>query len=474
MTTDNFTGKTYKKLLAGTLLIITIASGHASGIDPQPERPLPSGWIEADSDIPRLEIGEQWWKMFNDPVLDSLESIAVENSYDLASATRRISIARAQLNETRSGYFPQLGLSAGWTKQRSSGMNVSPRGDATDLSYFDAGISASWEIDIFGKIRTQSAGKKSGIRLSRAEYAGAMLSLTANVASAYFQLRIWQAELLVADEHSGRQDKVVKIAEARYEAGLSSMLDVTQAKGVYFSTRASVPVLENSISTAINSLAVMIGVYPDRISGILSSAQRLPDFTHLVATGYPADLLNRRPDVVAARYQIEMNAAELGVARKAYLPSLTIDGSIGTSAHSADDLFSKNSFTYSVAPRLSWSIFEGGARKAATTIARENMLVSIDSYNSTVMTAVEEVQNAIISYHNSLRHINAIQKTLEQSDKAYELSLSLYKRGLTPFNNVVTAQIDMLTNRNTLIVAHGQALVYLVDLCKALGGGWSE
>lgn len=437
------------------------------------ENNIPEKWDTDIDDSPALGIGEEWWKMFNDPILDSIQSIALKNNYDLISAGRRIKIARAQLKETRSEYFPQVGLSGGWTKRRTSGMNVSPGGNASTTSFFDAGLSASWEIDVFGKIYSQAQQGKANVRLSRAEYAGAVLSLTANIAEAYFQLRVWQAELAVAETHSARQQKVVKIAEARQEAGLSSMLDVTQARGVYYSTRASVPVLENSIYTAINSIALMAGVYPAEVSEMLALPLPLPEHLQLFSAGVPADLLRRRPDIVAARMKIDASAAALGVAKKSYLPSLHIDGSIGTSAHSASDLFSKESFTYSIAPALSWSLFEGGARGAQVTIARETMRSNVDSYNNAVLTAYEEVRNALSSYSSSLKHIEAVEKIIEQSDKSYELSLDLYKRGLTSFNNVVTAQLDMLSNQNTLIVAQGNALSGLVELCKALGGGWS-
>lgn len=457
-----------------SLILLPVTAVFPSyALDTEPEKPLPGQWKGACNDNSAAEIGEEWWKMFNDATLDSLEAIALENSYDLAATARRIKIAQAQLQNARAGYFPNIGVSAGWTKQQNSGLTGRIDGKAETVSFFDAGITASWEVDVFGKIYSQAKEQKANIKLSRAEYAGAILSVTANVAASYFQLRVWQEELIVANEHAVRQGKVMKIAEARFEAGIASMLDVAQARGVYYSTRASVPVLENSISTAINSLAVLLGVYPESISDMLLTGVKLPSYMQMVATGYPADILNRRPDIAQARMQIEANAAALGVAKKAYLPSLVIDGSVGTSAHSAGDLFGKQSFTYSVAPRLSWTIFEGGARNAQSRIARENMRISVDNYNAAVMTAVEEVQTAITSYHNSLRHIEAIEKVIEQSDEAYRLSLDLYKRGLTPFNNVVTAQMDMLENRNTHIIAHGQALTDVVNLCKALGGGWT-
>lgn len=457
------------------LLIFTaIASAnmHADDTKNILKDSIPTNWTYNEYFCPESPDTDQWWRTFDDTMLDTLITAGIKNNYNISMAMRRIKMAQCQLNITRSGYYPSLELSAGWTKNRSSGLTTSREGVTTTIDYFSGAITASWEIDVFGKITAATRQNKEQINMSRAEHAGMMLTVASEIASTYFQLRVWQAELAVANEHSTRQQKIVKITEVRHETGLASMLDVTQAREVYFSTRAMIPVLENSIETAIKSLCLLIGEYPSEIADKLKKPRHIPKYTQLVSSSIPAELLRRRPDVVEAEKNVAANAAALGVAKKEFLPTLSINGSIGSAAHSAGDLFKKNSITYSIAPQLTWTIFDGFSRKATVANARENMMVSIDNYNLTVMTAVEEVENSMSAYISTLKHINAIEKILEQSNKSYELSLDLYKSSLSPFNNVVTAQLNVLENMNSLIVAQGQALTSLVNLYKALGGGW--
>ena len=387
-------------------------------------------------------------------------------------ASRRIEMARMALNSARAGYFPMLNFSGGWTKERSSGVLGSERGRATTADYYSLGINMSWEVDVFGKITAKAKGRKAAYDATRAEYAAVMTSLCANIAKAYINLRVWQAEYDVAMEHIESQEKIVKITEARHEAGLASMLDVTQARVVYYSTKASVPTLVSSIHTAVNSIATLIGVYPDEIRKWLEVTSPLPDYRQIVPVGVPADIIRRRPDIVEAEYELAGYAAQLGIAKKDFLPTLTLNGSIGTGAHDFDRLFSSQSLTYSIAPTLTWTIFDGLARKYNVASARQQVEAGIDNYNLTVMTAVEEVDNAISSYTSTLENMAVLAEVLEQSRKSLDLSLDLYKRGLNPFTDVVTAQLNVLENQNSLVTAHGRALTAIVTLYEALGGGW--
>lgn len=434
-------------------------------------RELPEQWDCQSQYLDKQPDNDEWWKDFNDNVLDSLITVGLANNYNLAIAAKRIAVAENTMHSAASAYYPSLGLNAGWTKSRTSGMNGNEGAKASYASYFDLGLSLSWQIDLFGKITSQTREKNALYKASKAEFDGAMLSLAASIATNYFQLRVWQAELQVAKEHSERQQKVVAIAEARFECELASKLDVTQARGVYYSTLASVPVLENSINTAITSLAILVGAYPEDLKPLLSSPAPLPDYHMIIPVGVPADLIRRRPDIIAAEHEITAYAEALGVAKKDFLPTLTINGSIGTSAHRGGDLFSKESLGYTIAPTLSWTIFNGLQRKYNTAIAREQLEIGIDNYNEAVMNAVGDVDNAMSSYRAALLHIDALQLVMEQSNESLRLSIDLYKNSLTQFSNVVDAQMSVLENQNSLIVAHGQALNYIVSLYKAIGGG---
>lgn len=415
-----------------------------------------------------------WWKNFGDALLDSLVDQGVRNNYNVAIAARRINIAKNSLTSARSAYYPTLGLSLGWDKERISGRTSSTAGPAQDMSYFNAGVNLSWEIDLFGRITAKAKEGKAQLRVSRADYAATMVSLQAQIATAYFQLRVYQAELEIARRHADSELKVVNITEARHQTGLASQLDVAQAKMVYYSTLASIPQLENSVSSAITAIAVLLGVTPDSIAGELTAPRPLPSCRQLVPFAIPMAVLERRPDVVEARLNIDAMAAALGVAKKEYLPMLELTGSIGTEAHRPGHLFTKDSFAYSVVPTLSWTIFDGLSRRADVATARENMEIQVDNYNLTLLTAFEEADNAMSGYFSNLRYMDDIATVVTYSAQAEELSLDLYKRGLGTFTNVEDALISLLTYELQLVEAHGNALASLVSLYKALGGGWEN
>lgn len=427
-----------------------------------------------DSSAPQINVDQHWWSCFDDSLLDSLVTLGVANNYDVSMAARRISIARNTLNIARAAYYPQLNLSAGWNKSRSSGRTASANGTPTTIDYFSAGIDMSWEIDLFGKITSQASAKKEQWKASRAEWAGVVLSLESNIVDSYIQLRQWQAQLQVANEHSESQLRIVKMVEARKDAGMASMLDVAQAKTVFYSTQASIPTLENSINSAINSLSTLLGLYPDEIRPLLVTPRPLPSCFQLIEAGIPMNLLRRRPDIVQAEKTLAAQAAQLGVAKKDFLPSLSLNGSISTSAHRFGDLMSGQSIGYTVAPTLSWTIFNGLERKNNLAIARQELQNSIDAYNLTVMTAVQETDNAISGYYTALRRIDRLNEVIDYTSQSLKLSVDRYKSGLDSFNNVVDAELSLLENQNSVIVAQSNAISALVSIYVALGGGWDS
>ncbi len=435
---------------------------------------LPDRWTYATEMEQTLPSDDKWWENFNDPMLDSLISTGIDNNFNVLTAIHRIDMAKAQMKSAQAGYYPTIGLSAGYTKARSAGAIGGEHVHSSSSSYFNLGANVSWEIDVFGKVTAAVKNKKALYQASRADYVATMISLSAEIATYYFNLRTFQRQLYVTKEHLSSQDRVVDIAKARFEAGLVSKLDVAQALTVYYSTEASIPQLETSIRQAINAIAILIGVYPEDISLQLEKGGQMPEYRQLVPMGVPANLLRRRPDIVAAEYELAAYAAELGIAKKDFLPTLSINGSVGVSSHKAGDLFNDNSFEYSIAPTLSWTLFDGFARKYAVSEAKEHMKIGIENYNLTVMTAVQEVDNAMIAYTSSLKAIDSYTKVINQCDESFHLSVDAYKEGLTSFTNVVDAQINSLTYANSLISAKGDALVNLVDLYKALGGSPNE
>lgn len=434
---------------------------------------LPQNW-EEDSPVFQqiLPVDDQWWKAFRDPMLDSLIAVAVRQNYSVMTAIDRMNIAQANLRIERGNFFPTIGLNAGWTRQQSSG-NISELPQSTQ-HYYDASVNMSWELDLFGSIRNRVKAQKENFAASKEDYTGTMVALSAQVASAYINLRELQQELEVVKKNCTSQEAVLKITEVRYNTGLVSKLDVAQAKSVYFSTKASIPQIEAGINQSITTLAILLGSYPQEVRPMLERVGALPDYMEPIGVGLPADLLLRRPDIRSAERSVNAQAALVGASKSDWLPQVFLKGSIGYAAQELKDFTQRKSMTYEIAPALSWTLFKGAQLVNATKLAKAQLDEAINQFNQTVLTAVQETDNAMNAYQNSIKQIVALREVLYQGQETLALSLELYKQGLTPFQNVLDAQRSLLSYENQLVQAKGSSLLQLIAMYQALGGGWNS
>ena len=462
------------KLRIGSITFLLFLSSVAFPQDTSRylDKPLPQGW-EEDTQIFQqvLPVDDQWWKAFQDPVLDSLISVAVKQNYSVLTAIDRINMAKANLRMERGNFFPTIGLNAGWTRQQSSG-NTSDLPQSTQ-HYYDASLNMSWELDLFGSIRNRVKAQKENFAASKEEYTGTMISLCAQVASAYINLRELQQELAVVQKNCASQEAVLKITEVRYNTGLVSKLDVAQAKSVFFSTKASIPQIESGINQYITTLAILLGTYPQEVRPALTAPGTLPDYMEPIGVGLPADLLLRRPDIRSAERSVNAQAALVGASKSDWLPQVFLKGSVGYAAKDLKDLTHHKSMTYEIAPALSWTLFKGTQLVNATKLAKAQLDEAINQFNQTVLTAVQETDNAMNAYRNSIKQIVALREVRNQGQETLTLSLELYKQGLTPFQNVLDAQRSLLSYENQLVQARGYSLLQLIAMYQALGGGWS-
>ena len=446
------------------------------------EKPLPQGWgkdvshaIPGDDNLFSRQIppiDDKWWKAFDDPMLDSLITVASTQNYSVLSAMARMDMAKSNLRIERGSFFPSISLDGGWARQQSSGnVNALPQ---SITGAYSASLNASWELDVFGSIRQRVKAQRETFMASKEEYTSVMVSLCAQIASAYIGLRELQQELSVVTHNCHTQAAVLNITEVRYKTGLVSKLDVSQAKSVYYSTKASLTMLEAGIIQYTNALAVLMGLYPQDVKGLIDHPRPLPDYIETVGVGFPANLLLRRPDIRSAERQVNAQAATLGASKSDWWPQVFVKGSIGFASHDIDKIANHNSLTYEIAPAISWNFFQGGKLAQATRLAKAQLDETIRQFNETVLTSVQEVDNAMSSYKNSIKQIVALREVVNQGQQTLDLSLDLYKQGLTPFQNVLDAQRSLLSYENQLTQAKGQSLVYLIQLYQALGGGWDE
>ena len=433
-------------------------------------RPLPQAW-EADTlFLQQQPIEGKWWSELQDSQLDSIIGLALQNNQDLLAAADRIRAAHATLRIQQGYYYPNLNFSAGWTKLQNSRQFIdSP---TMNQRYASGELSTSWELDVFGSIRSRVKSSKEQFRATQEEYNAVLVSLTAEVATAYAELRTLQQELLVAQKNMASQQAILHITEVRYNTGLASQLDVSQAKSVYYSTKASIPSIEAGIRQQINALAVLSGLYPSDLYTALKDPRPIPDYMKIVSIGIPVNLLRQRPDIRSAERSVAAAAASVGAAKSDYFPKFYLKGSIGFAARDMDKFFDHNSLTYQIAPTLSWTLFQGRQLTQATKEAKAVLDENIRQYNQTVLGAVQEVDNAMSSYTNAVKQVVALRELVVQGEVTLKLSLDLYKRGLATFQNVLDAQRSLLSYQNSLVSAQGGTLSSLIELYRAVGGGW--
>ena len=415
-----------------------------------------------------------WWKNFNDPLLDSLIIIALNNNHNLHSIEATLEKSRLLYQQSKSAFYPSLSLDAQYDLSKSS-LNYYEETSSDQYrtnGYLNAGLNASWEIDVFGKNRDNVRANKKSYYANEASYQNAVMNLCAQVATVYFNLRAYQQQLVVANQNIISEKNILDITIARYESGLSTQLDVSQAKSVYYNTSASIPRLDAYITQCINELAILLGTYPSTLANTFNNIDGLPSIRHIVSTGIPADVIKRRPDVRQAELLIESQAAAIGATKADFYPKFKISGSFGYLSHDLEKFFNNESQMFQLTPSISWNIFSGMEVRKAVQMAEISLDESIDNYNNVILNAIQEVETEMSNYANALKTIEMGQQVVEQGNKTLELSIDLYKRGLGTFTNVLDAQRTVLSDQNYLVSAWNSALLALVRLYTALGGSW--
>ncbi|MCM1368892.1 MAG: efflux transporter outer membrane subunit [Candidatus Amulumruptor caecigallinarius] len=432
---------------------------------------LPDRWQYESPFALTTPSDDKWWEGFNDAALTGLIKRAVENNFNVLAATQRIEAARAMVRRAKAAYYPQLGISAGWQYDAESGRTTRHVLPMEKSDYFSLGLNLSWEIDLFGKIRANVKSERANYEATVADCDAVLISLCSELAKAYFSLRSAQESLKVTEEMVATDEELLKLANTRYDVGLVPKIDVVQARMTVTQARSAMPQLNAEILTYLNEIALLTGVYPDKLSDLLKSSP-LPAAPDGVAVASPQTLLRRRPDIVAAEKQLAYYASLVGVAKKDFLPSLELTASVGTDSHDFKGLFGRNSLSYSVMPTLSWTIFEGFARNAAVAEAKAQFMAEVDSYNLTVMTAVQEVDNAMISAGSVSDRLVLAEQLLKESNRELELQVDRYRQGLNSFDDVADALANVLNYRNECVSLRAARLNAAVTLYTALGGGF--
>lgn len=412
---------------------------------------------------------DEWWKLFKDPILDSLIIKAVNRNYDVRIAIRKIEMAKSKLRVDRSPYYPSIDLTVNYAPEKSSlsadKKNIIERnGTAT--------LNLNWELDIFGRIRKESSSQKEFYLAAQEDYRGVMVSMAAQLSTAYINLRTAQKQLQVTQENLESQKKVMELTVSKFDVGLVSQLDVAQSKSLYLQTKASIPGIESSINEEINLISVLIGEHSDLLREKLLKAEPIPTNPRKAALGIPANLIRQRPDVRSAERTIDGLAAAVGASRADWWPKFLLTGFFGYSSEQFENFTDRDNMIWQIAPTMKWTIFSGRNLVESEKTAQLQLEEEINNYNQTLLTAIQEVDNAMVTYNKSLQQISAMKKAFQQSKLTLELAINLYKSGLTNYQNVLSSQVSLLNYENSLIQAQSISLRYLIQLYQALGGGW--
>lgn len=416
-----------------------------------------------------LPSNDEWWKLFRDPMLDTLIDKAVIRNYDVRNAIRKIELAKAKLRVDRSPYYPSIYFSASYAPEKSSlsadKANIIERnGTAT--------LNLNWELDVFGRIRKESSSQKEFYLAAQEDYRGVMVSLAAQLSTAYVNLRCAQKQLEVTRNNVESQRQVMELTDSKLKVGLASQLDAAQAKSLYLQTKASLPGIESTIAQQINLIGVLIGEHTVAIRDSLYKPRPIPENPRQAAVGIPANLIRQRPDVRSAERTIDGLAEAVGASRADWWPKFLVTGFIGYSSENFEHFTDRENMVWQIAPSIKWTIFSGRNLVESKKSAQLQLDEEITSYNQTLLTALQEVDNALVTYNKSLQQISALNDAYQQSKLTLDLALEQYKNGLTSYQNVLTSQLSLLNYESSLVDARASSLRYLIELYQALGGGW--
>jgi NodT family efflux transporter outer membrane factor (OMF) lipoprotein len=448
----------------------------------KPEAGVMSNWLETGQYkqvTTQAEDYRDWWRAFNDPVLNQLIQNAYQQNLPLRIAGVRVLGARAQLGVAVGQLYPQTQQATGSVQKIRLSDTSASSGPGAPTKYWQSqiGLTASWEIDFWGKFRRAVESADASLMAAVADYDSALVSLTEDVANAYINLRTLEKRLNIARQNVVVQKKSLKIAWARFKGGTTSRRDVEQAQTVLESTEATIPTLEAQLRQTQNALCVLMGLPPRDLKDILGAKSEIPAPPPQVAVGIPADLLRRRPDIKGAEWRAAAQCAQIGVAKANLYPAFSLSGTFGLEASdvgtfSLRNMFDWKSRTGTIGPAFQWNIFNYGRITNQVRVQDAKFQELIIAYQNTVLQAQQEVENSLIGFLMAQQRAQKLALATAAAQRSVELAILQYREGITDFTTVLTAEQTLLTQQDNLATTLGDISANLVGVYRALGGGW--
>jgi NodT family efflux transporter outer membrane factor (OMF) lipoprotein len=461
--------------LAAALALGLAAACKVVGRDYEPPAaPTPEAWHESNEafEARTAELAE-WWKRFEDPVLDSLIERAARQSVDVRVSLARIREARALRGIAASDLYPTVDATALYERRGES--DNTPFGSfIPDSELYSMGLDAAWEIDLWGRVRRSVEAADADLAATVEDARAVAITIAGETAFQYVQLRAFQARIAIAATNVDLQAQTLALVRARFEAGLVGERDVAQATASLEATRSRVPELQGGLRAAENRLAVLLGSAPGSLAPELADARPIPTAPAQVAVGVPADIVRRRPDVRRAERVLAAETARIGVAEGELYPRLTLLGSLGLASDDVSTLFDSDSETYHFGPSVRWRIFDGGRLRGGIEAQDARTEQAMLVWEQTVWTALEESENAMTAFVTEATRRDSLAAATTSSSLAVELARAQYTDGLSDFQPVLDSQLALAELQDTLAQSEAAIATNLIALYKALGGGWEH
>lgn len=459
----------------GTALIAVIATGCVTvGPDYEaPEMTAPDRWEQAiaeemSPDEPDIR---RWWETLGDPQLSAYMDRAREGNPGLASAVARIREARAFRAIAAGERVPDINGGGGAGRGRTTETFFPPTGDRTDNLY-EYGASASWEADVWGRVRRLVESADANLEASLESYRDVLVLLYAQVALAYTDIRTSQQRIEYTTGNIKTQADALKLVEDRNKAGLASDLEVRQAELNLYRTEAFLPLLQARLTAGMNQLSVLLGEHPNALYAELTAAKPIPAGKGRVFVGIPGDLVRRRPDIRAAERSLASQTAQIGVATAQLYPQFSLGGNFSMISANFDDAGDWDNRDWSFGGIFTWNLFDGGRVRGRIDVEDARTEQALQNYEQTVLDALSEVETSMSNYAREQQRVASLTKSSFAAQESVRLVLILYRTGLTDFQNVLDMQRSLFEEQDQLAESEGGVTSDLIEIYTALGGGW--
>jgi NodT family efflux transporter outer membrane factor (OMF) lipoprotein len=448
-----------------------------------PKVVMPPTWAEAPASAANADRAtlERWWTVFHDPLLEDLVGRAVDGNLDLKIARSRVREARAARGIAVSAGLPQVDVNGHYVRSersdavppfKSTAGGSSPFGPRAQNA-FEVGFDMGWELDLFGGVKRDVEAAVAQVQAAEETERDVLVTLLGDVARNYAELRGTQRQLAILEATVQSQRDTLDLAKARFDAGLGTALDVERAEGLVAATTSRHPELERLARHSIYRLGVLLGREPAALASVLETPKPIPPQPPELPGALPSELLSRRPDLRRAEREVAAATARLDVARADLFPRFSITGNFGRRSEDVSDLGSSASQLWSLVPGVRWPILSGGRIRANIQIHDARQEQALRQYERTVLIAVEEVENALSARSREQRRLEALRASVAASRRALDLATDRYTSGLENFLSVLDAQRALYSAEDGLAQSETNAMVSLIGVYKALGGGWA-